>query len=263
MCPVRSMTTGWFLQFFARSMRTEEARAEGRPLAGLLTMPTVQNPRGFVTPLTRREESVAISREFNLKIIEDDAYGNLVADAPPNYAVLAPERTFYVRGLAKSFSPAVRTGFLVAPESAEAAVVMSLKNTATGSDVLQNLAALAMCEDGTVNRVMEHKRVEGAIRNKEAHVLLGAAAAPGARCAWHVWVRLGEGVEGRDVVEAMKKVDVLISPGGFVCGGAGVRPGSAAGAGCGDQTRTHAGRRGAGGGVFAQSIAVSGLRRSG
>jgi DNA-binding transcriptional MocR family regulator len=191
----------------------EQARVEGRPITGLLTMPTVQNPMGFVTPLARREELVAIAREFDLKIIEDDAYGFMEADAPPNYAVLAPERAFYVRGLAKSFSPAVRTGFLVAPESAEAAVVMSLKNTATGTDVLQNMAALAMCEDGTVDHVMEHKRAEGAIRNREARALLGSAAAPGARCAWHVWVRLQEGVEGCSVVDAMKKVDVLVSPG--------------------------------------------------
>ena len=191
----------------------ERAHAEGRPIAGLLTMPTVQNPMGFVTPLERREEIAAIAREFELKIIEDDAYGFMEAAAPPNYAVLAPERAFYVRGLAKSFSPGVRTGFLVAPESAEAEVVTSLKNTATGTDVLQNMAALSMCEDGTVDRVMEHKREEGAIRNREARALLGSTAAPGARCAWHVWVRLRDGIAGRDVVEAMKKVNVLVSPG--------------------------------------------------
>jgi len=191
----------------------ERARMQGEPISGLLTMPTVQNPIGFVTPLARREEIVAIAREFGLKIIEDDAYGFLEADAPPNYAVLAPERTFYVRGLAKSFSPGVRTGFLVAPESAVADVEMSLKNTATGTDVLQNMGALAMCEDGTVDRVMEHKRTEGAIRNHEARALLGASVAQGARCAWHVWVRLREGVTGRDVAEAMKKVDVLVTPG--------------------------------------------------
>ena len=195
----------------ARGMR--EGSREGRPITGLMTMPTVQNPMGFVTPLARREEIAAIARGFDLKIIEDDAYGFMEADAPPNYAVLAPERTFYVRGLAKSFSPAVRTGFLVAPESVEAAMMMSLKNTATGTDVLQNMAALAMCEDGTVDRVMEHKRAEGAIRNREARVLLGAATAPGAQSAWHVWVRLREGVGGRAVVDAMKKVDVLVSPG--------------------------------------------------
>jgi DNA-binding transcriptional MocR family regulator len=191
----------------------ERSRTEGKPITGLLTMPTVQNPMGFVTPLARREEIVAIVRDFELKIIEDDAYGFMEAGAPPNYAVLAPERTFYVCGLAKSFSPAVRTGFLVAPESAEAAMVMSLKNTATGTDVLQNMAALAMCEDGTVDRVMEHKRTEGAVRNREARALLGASAAPGALCAWHVWVRPREGVDGHAVVAAMKKVDVMVSPG--------------------------------------------------
>jgi len=191
----------------------EQARTAKRPITGLFTMPSVQNPMGFVTPLARREEIAKIAREYELKIIEDDAYGFMEAAAPPNYAVLAPERTFYVRGLAKSFSPAVRTGFLVAPESAEAAMVMSLKNTATGTDVLQNMAALAMCEDGTVEQVMEHKRIEGAIRNRESRTLLGASAAPGAPCAWHVWVRLRDGVDGHAVVAAMKKLDVMVSPG--------------------------------------------------
>jgi DNA-binding transcriptional MocR family regulator len=97
----------------------------------------------------------------------------------------------------------------------------ALISTTTGTAVPQNMAGLAMMEDGTLDQLIADKRAEGAIRNREARALLGAAAAPGARCAWHVWMRFSEGVNGNDVVEAMKKVDVMISPGEGCAAGPG------------------------------------------
>jgi DNA-binding transcriptional MocR family regulator len=199
----------------AESLREVCARGGVR---GLFTMPTVQNPFGFVTPLERRREIVEIAREFELTIIEDDAYGFMEEHPPASYAELAPERTFYVRGLAKSFAPGIRTGFLVAPESAAAAMATALKCTATGTDVPANMAALAMCEDGTLERVMREKRAEGAVRNRAARELLGDVCAPdsvtaGARCAWHVWVRLPEGVDPDAVERACNQTGVIVSNG--------------------------------------------------
>ena len=189
------------------------AKAEGAPVRGVFTMPTVQNPLGFVTPQERRVEIAEIARAFGLVIIEDDAYGYMEEAPPPSYAEIAPERTFYVRGLSKSFAPALRTGFLVAPGEATEAMVTSLKCTATGTDVPQNLAALALCEDGVLERVMAAKRVEGAWRNHAAREVLGAACAHGARSAWHLWVRLPEGTEPNDVAEEMLRRGVMVSSG--------------------------------------------------
>jgi DNA-binding transcriptional MocR family regulator len=189
---------------------------------GLFTMPTVQNPLGFVTPESRRVEIVAIAREFELTIIEDDAYGYMEEPAPPSYVRLAPERTFYVRGLAKSLAPGARTGFLVAPESAAGAVASSLKCTATGTDVVQNRAALAMCEDGSLDALMQAKREEGARRNAAARALLGeGVVAPGARCAWHLWIPLRQGVEPGDVERTAKEAGVMITNGRACAAGPG------------------------------------------
>lgn len=191
----------------------ERVRAEGEPVRGLFTMPTVQNPLGFVTPLARRQEIVEIAREFELTIVEDDAYGYMEEHAPPSYAVLAPERTFYVRGLAKSLAPGARTGFLVAPESAQAAMVSALKCTATGTDVPANMAALAICEDGTLDVLMRAKRDEGAVRNAAAREMLGDVCAAGARCAWHLWLRMPEGVDVDAVERACNEAGVMVTNG--------------------------------------------------
>ena len=144
------------------------------PVHGIFTMPTVQNPLGFVTPVSRREKIVEIAREFDLTIIEDDAYGFMEENAPASYAVLAPERTYYVRGLAKSLAPSARTGFLVAPENAAASIEAALRCTATGTNVLHNMAALAICEDGALKQMIKAKREEGRQRNIAARALLGS-----------------------------------------------------------------------------------------
>jgi DNA-binding transcriptional MocR family regulator len=180
---------------------------------GIFTMPTVQNPLGFVTPLSRRERIVDIARQFDLTIIEDDAYGFMEDNPPPSYAELAPERSYYVRGLAKSLAPSARTGFLIAPENAAASIEASLRCTATGTDVPQNLAALAMCEDGVVNQIIKAKRDEGRQRNQAARGLLGKMCAPGAAAAWHLWVRLPDDVEPGDVEIAIKAEDVMVTNG--------------------------------------------------
>ncbi len=197
----------------------ERLQKTGVPLRGLFTMPTVQNPTGYVTPLERREQIVEIARGFELTIIEDDAYGFMQPNAPASYAVLAPERTYYVRGLSKSFSPATRTGFLIAPESANDALATSLRCTATGTDVPQNLASLLMMEDGTLDHIIDLKRTEGAARNWAARELLGEAAAPGAPCAWHLWVKLKEGHDSRAVEDELRSKGVLVSAGHWCAAG--------------------------------------------
>jgi DNA-binding transcriptional MocR family regulator len=191
----------------------DRKRKELEPVHGIFTMPTVQNPLGFVTPLSRRERIVDIARQFDLTIIEDDAYGFMEDNPPPSYAELAPERSYYVRGLAKSLAPSARTGFLIAPENAAASIEASLRCTATGTDVPQNLAALAMCEDGVVNQIIKAKRDEGRQRNQAARGLLGKMCAPGAAAAWHLWVRLPDDVEPGDVEIAIKAEDVMVTNG--------------------------------------------------
>ena len=176
-----------------------QAAQRGQPVAAIYTLPTVHNPLGVTAGEARRREIVAAAREFDLLIVEDDAYGFMEENAPPSYAQLAPERTFYVRGLSKSYAPATRTGFLVAPERFTRAVESMIKNTATGTSLVHNQAALSLIADGTLDRVMERKRAAGAQRNAAARELLGGWAAPGARCAWHLWVRLPGGAASGEI----------------------------------------------------------------
>ena len=203
--------------FDGEGMKPEALRAacERGKVSGVFLMPTVHNPLGIVAGLERRKAIVEVAREFDLILIEDDAYGFMEPDAAANYGVLAPERTFYVRGLSKNYAPVTRTGFMVVPERYAGVMENVIKNTTTGTALVHNMASLALIEDGTLDRVMAAKLVEGEKRNALGRALLGDAAAPGARYAWHLWVWLPEGLTA---VEAQR---ICLERGVMVSGAAG------------------------------------------
>jgi len=193
---------------------------KAQKVSAVFLMPTVHNPLGIVAGLERRKAIVEVAREFDLVIIEDDAYGFMEPDAAPNYAVLAPERTFYVRGLSKNYAPATRTGFIIVPQRLTGVMEHVLKNTTTGTSLVHNAAALALIEDGALDRVMAAKLVEGAHRNQMARAVLGSAAAPGPRSAWHLWLSLPEGLTSAAAQKMCLERGVMVSgAGGFTAPG--------------------------------------------
>jgi DNA-binding transcriptional MocR family regulator len=188
------------------------AACESQKISAVFLMPTVHNPLGIVAGLARRKALVALAREFDLIILEDDAYGFMEPTAPPNYSILAPERTFYVRGLSKNYAPATRTGFMIVPAGKSSAMESVIKNTTTGTALVYNMAALALVEDGTLDRVMAAKLVEGAIRNAAARAVLGSAAAPGPKHAWHLWVSLPDNLTALEAQKQCLDYGVMVSP---------------------------------------------------
>ena len=191
-----------------------EKCAEDR-VAAIYVTPTVHNPLGFVASLARREALVEVAREFDLLIIEDDAYGYMEPAAPPTLAKLAPERTFYVRGLSKSYAPGARTGFLVVPERFLPGMLSVILNSVTGSSLVHNRAAVSLIKDGTLDRVIAEKNAAGTRRNAAARSLLRGRCWPGARAAWHLWVNLPAGTTPQWFEQRMAERGVLISGGNW------------------------------------------------
>jgi DNA-binding transcriptional MocR family regulator len=191
-------------------------KAEGRPVAGVFTMPTLHNPVGCVASEERRQAVVEVAREFGLVVIEDDAYGYLHPEpAPTNYAKLAPERTFYVRGLSKNFAPVVRTGLLVTPVEYAAAAANAVKQSASGGSRVLAGAACAMLADGTMDRLIAAKRVEGERRQAAARELLEGLDVSAGPNAWHLWVGLPEGLGPEEIEKRCEEKGVLVSGGNW------------------------------------------------
>lgn len=165
-----------------------ERACRGRGPKVLYTIPTLHNPTGTVMPDKRRREIALIAEKHGVTIIEDDVCGFLLDKTPPAIASFAPDRTIFITGLGKAIAPAMRVGYLTAPEAllqrAQSALAASILLT---SPILAEMAA-TWIEDGTASRIAEQKRTEALLRNRAARRVL--AQASGDPRSSHLWVEL-------------------------------------------------------------------------
>jgi DNA-binding transcriptional MocR family regulator len=192
----------------------------------LYTMPTVHNPMGVVLSEERRERVTEIARERGLSIVEDDSYGFLCESAPPPFAQLAPERTYFVTSLSKCLASGLRIGFLHAP----AGVVSIVERLVTAGAALAWMAAPLMAElaarwidDGTLERSIAEKRAESRARRELARKILPGIDPSADPASCHVWLALAAPWKGEDFAARAAQRGVSVTgPGAFVAGRAPV-----------------------------------------
>jgi DNA-binding transcriptional MocR family regulator len=180
-------------------------------VAAIYTMPTHHNPLGIVSPISRRNEIVAIAREHNLTIIEDAAYSFLVPDEPPRYIDLAPERSFYVASLSKRVVPGLRTAFLAAPEALGSQVELALRVLASGSTSLLVSLGCEMAHDGRLDAIIRQKRTQGAARLAKALEILKDFPTTAGPNSWHIWLLLPSNLTPEDTERLCEDNGVLIT----------------------------------------------------
>jgi DNA-binding transcriptional MocR family regulator len=153
--------------------------------------PTLHSPTTATMSLQRREAIVAVARRHGVPIIEDDAYGKLPRHAPPALAALGPELVYYIGGLTKCLSPALRMAYLVPPDI-RAATRLNGAMRAMSSITSPLTAAIATnwINNGTANAVLTAIRKEATARQEIAK----AALPPGTFLTnpegYHLWLSL-------------------------------------------------------------------------
>lgn len=167
----------------------QAARVRGSNASKVLyTVPSLHNPTGLVVPEKRRRELAAIAEKHGVTIIEDDITGFLFDKTPVPLAAFAPERTIFIIGLGKAIAPALRIGFLTAPEPLLARVQSALAaNVLLVSPMLAEIAA-TWIEDGTVARITARKREEIELRSRIARRLLPRTTSDPR--SPHLWIEL-------------------------------------------------------------------------
>lgn len=162
-----------------------------RTLKALYCNPTLHNPTTATLPLERREAIVAIARRHGVPIIEDDAYGALPVAPPPALAALAPDFVYYIGGLAKCLSPALRVAYLAVPDSRSSVRIEgAIRATAGLASPLTAAIATRWIEDGTAEAVLAAIRRETAARQQIVENVLPKGTAVTDPSAFHVWLRL-------------------------------------------------------------------------
>jgi len=171
----------------------DEAAATGA-FRAVAIQPTLQNPTGRIMSAGRRAQIVAVARKHDLMIIEDDIYAVYAPEAPPPFAVLAPERTFHVSGVSKSLAPGLRTGFLIVPPGdALERVLRTVRALSYAPPNFGGLIATQWIEDGAADAIVAEIRAEMTARLTMAREILGdAIETPMSASAPHVWLPMSD-----------------------------------------------------------------------
>src|SRR5262245_37127242 len=97
-----------------------EETLRGQPVRALVVTPTASNPLGAVMPDEERERLVRITRRYDVPIIEDDVYAELMFDGSrprPLRAFAGPSEDSHVLlvgSVSKTLAPGYRVGWLAA-----------------------------------------------------------------------------------------------------------------------------------------------------
>ncbi|GAA3432717.1 PLP-dependent aminotransferase family protein [Kutzneria kofuensis] len=148
----------------------------------VLVTPAHQWPTGVVLAGHRRQELIAWARRHNGVIIEDDYDAEFRYDRDPVGSVqgLGPDCVVSLGTVSKSLAPALRLGWVVAPDRLLGALAHGKHVADRGSPSLDQLALALLVESGRYDRHLRRARAEYAAR-RETLVAALATHAPGLR----------------------------------------------------------------------------------
>jgi DNA-binding transcriptional MocR family regulator len=161
----------------------------------LYMMPTLQNPTGRTMGATRRAEIARVVRRRELWIVEDDIYSAFAGGRQPEpFAVLVPERTFYISGLSKALAPGLRVGFVCAPSDEYLnRLIATVRARSYAPATLGALVATDWIESGAADEIVRDVRAEVRARTALGKEIFATALDPSTsdECP-HLWLPMQE-----------------------------------------------------------------------
>ncbi|HEY4122335.1 MAG TPA: PLP-dependent aminotransferase family protein [Byssovorax sp.] len=210
--------------------RLAALRGEGVRCKLVYTIPNFQNPSGVTQSRARREALVEIADEFDLLLLEDDAYGELrfEGEALPSLLSLDTRgRVLRTGTLSKILAPGLRIGWIVAP--ADLVRALSLYNFGGGVNPFGSLVATRYLREHLVAHVAELVEVYRARRDAMLRGLGEGLVGTGAHVSrpaggFFAWVTLPPGVDMARLSELAADASVAFQPGkGFFVEAGGER----------------------------------------
>jgi DNA-binding transcriptional MocR family regulator len=182
----------------AAACRSEQIRA-------VYVVPTNDNPTAVTFDATTRQSIAQAARANDLTVIEDDVYGALCATGAMPIAGLAPERTWYVAGVSKTISPALRVAYVRAPDIASALrLAADVHETAIMAPPLNAAVVRTWIDDGHYDRLVEAMRNEAMRRQTLAANILEGLPYQAHPQGYHLWLPLPAGLDGAELADAMR-----------------------------------------------------------
>jgi DNA-binding transcriptional MocR family regulator len=198
----------------------ERALATGGKPAFLYTIPTFQNPSGRTLSFERRQKLVALAREYELLVIEDDPYGlvRFEGEPPPTLFELdGGRRVVYSSSFSKTVAPGLRVGYFVLPNELEDEVEALAVSTYITPVLLGQATVFEFLRRGRLEPNLQRVR---ALLGARRDTMLAALERQLQDARWSrpeggyfVWLELADDVEAAAVLDRAAAAGVTFVPG--------------------------------------------------
>jgi DNA-binding transcriptional MocR family regulator len=199
----------------------EEALRSGEAPAFLYTIPTFQNPSGRTLSVERRRRVVALAREHDLLVLEDDPYGlvRFEGEAPPTLFELdGGERVIYSSSFSKTVAPGTRVGYVVAPRELARELVALAVSTYITPALIGEATVYEFLRRGKLETNLE--RVRDLLRLRRDAMLDALEAEFTHEARWNrpeggyfLWLQLPQGVDATELLARAEEARVTFVPG--------------------------------------------------
>ena len=200
-----------------------EATIQAHPQAKLIyTIPDFQNPTGRTMSLERRKKLVELANKYDLIIMEDNPYGELIFDGeryPSIKSFDTEDRVIYLGSFSKTFCPGYRIGWACAADEIIQKMIM-LKQVADlqCSTIAQREVAYYLKENSLDAHIIDIIHVY----KKRRDVMLDAIKQYFPKCVKYTtplgglftWVELKPELNAADILIEALKEKVAFVPGG-------------------------------------------------
>jgi len=132
-------------------------------------VPSFQNPSGVTLSEERRKRIVEIAVQYNMPIIEDEAYRDLrfEGQAPPLIASLDPRNVIHINTFSKIFNPGMRIGWVTASQELIETLALAKQGQDQCSTTIGQYVALAFASRGLI-KLQKTRAVEIYRRKRDA-----------------------------------------------------------------------------------------------
>ncbi|HTR54718.1 MAG TPA: PLP-dependent aminotransferase family protein [Kofleriaceae bacterium] len=199
----------------------ETLRAQ--PVRALVVTPTIANPLGSIMPDDERARLVKLARRYDLPIIEDDVYGELVFDGsrPPPLRAFAgaseDSHVVHVSSVSKTLAPGYRVGWIAGGRWHEQ--ILRLKyGQSLACPALPGMAVAEFLASGGYDRHLRRLRAALAGNVERYREAIIAEFPEGTRVAsprggFVLWVELPVGVDALALHEHALRRGIVVAPG--------------------------------------------------
>jgi DNA-binding transcriptional MocR family regulator len=196
-------------------------QAAGKRAKFLYTVPNFHNPAGTTLSEPRRDEVLAICQRAGLMVLEDNPYGLLGFDGPPNAAIRArggEDDVLYLGSFSKTFAPGLRVGWVLAPHAVREKLVLAAEAAVLCPPTFNQLAVAEYLS--TQDWQGQVSAFRGMYRERRDAMLDALSSQMPDGTTWthptggfYVWVTLPEGLDAKVLLPRAVTARVAFVPG--------------------------------------------------